>query len=102
MSGDSDLSGHFSDGAPGLVHAAFRYYLGRQTIAAAQFAEDLAKAWPLLPASFAGLIREELDRKFLMDDEARERGVDFMLRPLGMDCDRVAWEKVRAAYQTTE
>lgn len=75
----------FSDGPEGLVHCAFRYYLGRRTIAACCFARDLAKAWPLLTPRTAGMIRAELETAFERDD-------------VGGACDRAAWETVRRAY----
>lgn len=86
----------FFDGAPHLIHCAFRYYLGRMTIATCQFAHDLAKAWPLLPESTASMIRRELEEHFNRDDEARLNGSKY--KPLGMDCDRAAWERVRRVY----
>jgi hypothetical protein len=90
------LPAYFS--VPDLIHSTFRYCLGRQTAYSATFAHDLAKAWPLLPPSIAGMIRRELDEAFADDDWARQIGVERHL-PLGQDMDRAAWELVRKAYQ---
>ena len=94
--GHQTLVDCFFDGAPYLIHCAFRYNLGRMTIASSMFAGDLAKAWPMLPEGTANMIRRELEDAFKSDDEARLRGAGH--NPLGMDCDRDAWEKVRQAY----
>lgn len=94
------LVGCFFDGAPHLIHCAFRYYLGRMTIATGTFAQDLANAWPLLPENTARMIQRELEEAFKNDDEARARGDRFL--PLGHDMDRQGWEKVRGAYSANE
>jgi hypothetical protein len=94
-----DIVSKFQGGASDLIHSSFRYYLGRMTIAACQFAEDLARAWPLLGPSLARMIKNELEKAFEEDDIARKENSKYL--PLGHDCDRRAWEKVRAAYQTS-
>ena len=92
------IAAHFDQGIDDLVFCAFRYYLGRMTASTCFFAESLAKAWPLLRPEFQGLIRKELEFQFHEDDVARHAGREHH-RPLGHDCDREAWELVRAAYQ---
>ena len=77
-----------------LVFWSFRYFLGRQTIQACSFADGLARVWPRLDERIKELIKRELEDEFRRDDAARERNSDY--RPLGADCDREAWEKVRA------
>ena len=79
-----------------LLIAAQRYYQGRRTIAAASFARELAEAWPTIPAHTRGIIRRDLEQAFEDDDMARAEGRTY--RPLGMDCDRQAWEMVRQAW----
>ena len=79
-----------------LVFWAFRYFLGRRTIATCTFARALAKAWPELSVGVQRLIRKELEVEFKRDDEARASLQPHL--PLGMDCDREAWENVRKAY----
>ena len=78
------------------VIVAFRYFVGRMTIAACSFAEDLARAWDSLPAGTQSIIQSELEDKFRRDDEARASHDPYL--PLGMDIDRRAWELVRKAY----
>ena len=82
-----------------LLIAATRYFIGRMTIATCSFAQDeLAKAWPHIPQKTRAIIRRELEEAFRDDDNDREQGASR--RTLGWDCDREAWEAVRAAWQT--
>jgi hypothetical protein len=62
-----------------LVHAAFRHYLGRRTISACAFADDLAKAAPALEKGTRDMIIKEIK-------QAQER------KALGDACDIEAWE----------
>jgi len=92
----------FHDNPDRLIHAAFRYYLGRMTIATCCFADDLAKAWPHLDKNVASMIRRELEEAFEQDDKQRSSGEPdrmYCHNTLGQDCDRAAWELVRAAAQ---
>ena len=80
-----------------LLIGATRYYTGRMTITACCFAEyELAKAWPRIPANTRAIIARDLEEEFRRDDEARIEGTPYL--PLGMDCDRRAWDAVRLAY----
>lgn len=80
-----------------LIWAATKHFIGRQTIAAAHFAKyQLAKAYPELPCGIQNIILAIVEDAFEADDAARARG-DLLL-PLGMDCDRAAWEAVRAHW----
>jgi hypothetical protein len=72
-----------------LIHAAFRYYLGRRTIAACVFAKDLASAWDRLGGHTRLMIGQELLRAY----EDAETHPDW--KPLGDDCDREAWDLVK-------
>lgn len=83
------------DGHEMLIFAT-RYCTGRKTIAAASFAQQLAEAWPTIPAHTRRVIQRDLEREFERDDAARAQGETY--RPLGMDCDRAAWEEVRQAW----
>jgi hypothetical protein len=77
-----------------LVIGAQRYYIGRETIVAAVFAQcELARAWPHLPLETRSVMQRDIEREFERDDEARDRGA--AIKPLGWDCDRAAWAKVR-------
>jgi hypothetical protein len=79
-----------------LVIAATRYFTGRMTIATCAYAEELARAWPDIPAKTKAIIRRDLEEEFLRDDKARACNAPY--KTLGMDCDRAAWEKVRDAW----
>jgi hypothetical protein len=83
-----------------MLISATRYYIGRMTIQACHWAECLAKAWPEIPEGTRGVIRRDIEEAFRDDDAARERGDQY--RPLGHDCDRSAWDKVRKAWQTMD
>jgi hypothetical protein len=83
-----------------LIIAATRYFTGRMTIATCAFADELAKAWSEIPEETRNIIKRDLEDKFRRDDEARARG--DQCKPLGMDCDRAAWEKVRAMWSNAE
>jgi len=80
-----------------LVFWAFRYFLGRMTIETRVFADRLANSYWKLDEKQRNIIKQELDRGFELDDASRKRGDKF--HPLGMDCDRDAWEGVRTAYR---
>lgn len=102
---DKQLLESFTDTPSDLVFWSFRYFLGRMTIATGMFARDLAKAWPHLDERVQNLIKRELEEEFERDDRARkdkvEKGEQSMYRhslPLGMYCDRQAWQLVRNAY----
>lgn len=86
--------------AHSLIIAATRYYIGRMTIAACCFANELADAWPFLPVHARSIIRRDLSEAFERDDASRAANDSF--KPLGMDCDREAWEKVRKAWQAAD
>lgn len=80
-----------------LIVCTFRYYLGRETINAGHFADQLAVAWNHLPKNERFLIQRDLERAFETDDGARAYNDNY--KPLGRDCDRQCWEKVRAQYK---
>lgn len=102
---DTKLLSCFSSDTPSdLVFWSFRYFIGRMTIATCCFAESLAKGWEHLEPRVQEIIKRELEREFERDDEARKDRVEnpestfkYSL-PLGHDCDREAWQKVRNAY----
>lgn len=98
---DTKISKCFSGGASELVFWAFRYFLGRRTIATCCFADSLAEVWPLLNDRDKNLIYKELEEAFAKDDAERnkeKRVPGAWGFPLGDDCDRESWEHVRRAY----
>jgi hypothetical protein len=72
-----------------LIHAAFRYYLGRRTISACAFAKDLAAAWDQLRDTTKQMIGQELLKAYEEADKHPE------WKPLGDDCDREMWDLVK-------
>ena len=73
-----------------LIHAAFRYYLGRRTIATCAFAKDLAAAWDQLRDATKQMIGRELLQAYEEAEKYPET------RPLGDTCDREMWDLVKA------
>lgn len=63
------LCSFFDQDASGLIFAAFRYYKGRMTISACDFASRLSVVYPRLPETYQKLIRAELDADFERDDD---------------------------------
>ena len=94
---DKELLACFNHDAPSdLVFWSFRYFLGRMSIHACCFADQLAACWPHLDPRAQALIKRELEEEFRRDDEARAEKKDW--KPLGHDCDREAWQRVRDVY----
>lgn len=76
---------------------SFRYFLGRMTIAVSCYCDQLVKNWPRLDERIQVVIKRELEQAFIEDDLARKQA-DRVL-PLGHDCDRNSWEKVRTLWK---
>jgi len=81
---------------------ACRYYTGRMTYAVGNFCDALIRHWPVLPDHARSIIQRDVEEAFRRDDEARARfhRINIGSYPLGHDCDRVEWEKVRALWIT--
>jgi hypothetical protein len=75
---------------------AFRYYLGRTSYAVSDFCDLLIQQWYNIPRHCQMLIQKELENAFLRDDMDREYKANYL--PLGHDCDRQQWEKVRELW----
>jgi hypothetical protein len=80
-----------------MVISAFRYCVGRQTYVVQACADWLISIWPMLGANTKAVIQRDLEREFEMDDNARMREENY--KPLGWDCDRRDWERVRALWK---
>jgi hypothetical protein len=83
---------------------AFRYYLGRQTYAVSDFCDLLIQEWNNLPDKCKGIIQRDLEEAFERDDDHRKDQQDLKYEsylPLGMDCDRAEWERVRKLWNET-
>ena len=75
---------------------AFRYYLGRRTYAVGEFCALLIWQWGTLPSKCQKLIERELEAAVVLDDTARRN--DRPCWPLGHECDRAEWDKVRKLW----
>jgi len=86
-----------------LVFYSFRYFLGRRTAETCFFAEQLIRLYPALSSTVQGSIRRDLEAIFERDDVQRMQYFkgdrNYGGFPLGHDCDRAAWEKVRALWR---
>ena len=78
---------------------ATRYMLGRMTYAVGNFCDALVRHWPTLPEHTRAIIKRDVEEKFERDDRMRDEGKgDIYPLPLGHDCDRAQWERVRRLY----
>ena len=84
-------------GSDGLMAvSAFRYCLGRMTYIVGDCERWLFANWQDFPENVRRLIQREVEEEIKRDDEARARGAAH--KPLGHDCDRAAWERVRTLW----
>lgn len=81
-----------------MAVAAFRYSLGRMSYIVADTVDWLIFNWSIIPPSARKIIQRDLEEAFSRDDEAREFSAQYF--PLGMDCDRQQWERVRALWMS--
>ena len=85
-------------GSDGLMAmAAFRYCLGRMTYIVGDCERWIFANWEHFPENVKALIQREVEKEIKSDDEARERGDNY--KPLGWDCDREAWIRVRSLWK---
>ena len=82
-----------------MVTAAFRYCCGRQTYIVGACADWLIENWAKFPKNVRDVIQRDLEETFTQDDEAR-KNLNSTYKPLGWDCDRKEWERVRALWNT--
>ena len=80
-----------------MVISAFRYCCGRSTYVVGVCADWLISIWPLLTENTRAVIQRDLEREFERDDKARAAGASY--KPLGHDCDREQWERVRKLWK---
>lgn len=74
---------------------ATRYYLGRMTYAVSDYCAMLRSQWHALPESTRTLILRDLDEAIQRDDKVRAESLGCRYLPLGMDCDRAQWVRLR-------
>jgi hypothetical protein len=82
-----------------MAIAAVRYCLGRRTYIVSECAAWLISMWPYLQPSAQAVIGEDVDAAFRQDDAARADGTWM---PLGDDCDRAEWGKVRQLWKAPD
>jgi hypothetical protein len=84
-----------------MVVAAFRYCLGRTTYIVKDCADWLIDYWPNFEQGAKDIIKKELEEAFARDDESRKYGAGFntLSHPLGHDCDREKWARVRRLWE---
>jgi len=80
-----------------MVIAAVRYCIGRMSYIVSDCADWIIANWNDWPESTRNIIKRDREEAFKSDDEARED--DRAYFPLGMDCDRQQWERVRRIWQ---
>lgn len=78
---------------------ATRYYLGRTTYAVGDFCRALIRHWPTLTEHTRATIKRDVEEEFERDDRARRPKSNTIMMPLGRDCDRAEWEKVRELWK---
>lgn len=82
-----------------LIMSATSYYLGRMTANVGDFCRRLVQAWPNLKLSTRDYIQRIVEHEFDRESIAKRHGLSQNV--FGMDCDREAWEKVRACWSGT-
>jgi len=96
---------HHAEGMQLVWLGATRYYIGRMSSAVASFCTLLVTSWDKLPVGTRKLIRREVEATFDLDNElrtSRSRGLSTGPLPLGTDCDRAQWERVRHLWSMNE
>ena len=85
-------------GCDGLMAlAALRYCLGRMTYIVGDCERWIFANWEHFPEYVKTLIQREVEKEINRDDEARAEGREH--KPLGHDCDRAAWIRVRSLWK---
>lgn len=86
-----------------MVMAAFRYCLGRMTYIVSDCCDWLIAQWPVIKQSAKDIIKKELEEVFKEDDALRANPQSgYSYKPLGHNCDREQWERVRALWREGE
>ena len=89
-----------------MASAAFRYCLGRMTYIVNECADWIISNWENFHPGTRVLIKRELEEAFIKDDDMRLEQSSItdgafaraFYLPLGQDCDRRQWERVRALW----
>lgn len=78
---------------------SFRYYVGRMTYAVSSYCNLLIREWPNISSHAKVIIQKDLELEFERDDRLRKMDEKTHFLPLGHDCDRENWEKVRLLWK---
>ena len=81
-----------------MAVSAVRYCIGRRTYIVGMCADWLISVWPRMDKRTRALIQDDLEWEFKRDDEARKETGFPPILPLGDDCDRAEWERVRKLW----
>lgn len=81
-----------------MASAAFRYCLGRRTYIVGSCVDWIISNWEKFPENVKNLIERELEEAFGEDDKERLHIANPDWLPLGHDCDRKDWERVRSIW----
>lgn len=89
-----------------MAMGAFRYCLGRMTYIVNECADWIISNWENFHPGTRVLIENELEEEFVKDDDMRleqssitdDAHARAFYLPLGQDCDRRQWERVRALW----
>lgn len=79
-----------------MAIAAFRYCCGRATYIVGDCVDWLIAHWSEFSPNCRHVIQRDLLAEFARDDEARAEGREY--KPLGHDCDRREWERVKILF----
>jgi hypothetical protein len=77
-----------------MIHQSFRYVLGRRTYAVQEWCDWCVENWNKIPESEQNIIIRELEESFKLDSASKSE----FFKPLGDECDKVCWERVRKLY----
>lgn len=78
-----------------MATAAVRYCMGRSTYIVGDCVDWLIANWSRFEPGCRVTIERDISEAIQRDDEARERGDQYL--PLGMGMDRREWERAAAA-----
>lgn len=84
--------------ADDLIMSATSHYLGRRTAMVSEHCDALVKSWPKLSQAVRDYVRRIVESAFERDDHCRSLPDFGFALPLGNDCDREAWLRVRALW----
>lgn len=82
-----------------MVSCAFEHCCGRNNYIVGVCVDWIIDQWPNFSNNSKAFIKRHLEKEIKRDDESRERGDRH--HPLGHDCDRELWEKVRNLWSGT-